>query len=189
MPSTGAVERDWRWVQIIKFEVVCARGPYLQAQWNISPDQRSRKIMRAEERVVRKRRGRPATGKTQYRPFDFRPKCVKMWTPGRQNNPMSRAAPKRFVGLSSWGSRVLNGLGPELGKLRSVRTPGQEIDRLGDPSATDGDRQLRKRRPQGTERVPRYSQRREDYALNRARPPRPRELPIRSPMYAPSCTP
>jgi hypothetical protein len=34
---------------------------------------------------------------------------------------MSRAAPKPSVGLWSWGSRVLNGLGPELTKLRKRR--------------------------------------------------------------------
>ena len=84
---------------------------------------------------------------------------------------MSRAAPKPSVGLWSWGSRVLNGLGPELTKLRKRRNwqARKSIGWVIRPQPTRNGNSASED-SQGTERVPRYAQQPEDHALNRREP-------------------
>jgi len=94
----------------------------------------------------------------------------EMWTPGRQDNPISGAAPKPSVGFWSWGSRVLDGLVPELTRLRKRRNwqARKSIGWVIRPQRI-GTASPQAKTPQGTERVPRYSQL-EDHALNLREP-------------------
>ena len=104
---------------------------------------------------------------------------------------MSRAAPKPSVGLWSWGSRVLNGLGPELTKLRKRRNwqARKSIVWVIRPQSTRNGNSASEN-SQGTERVPKYSQQRKDHALNLRDPAADLvDSTIWSPIYAPSCTP
>ena len=94
---------------------------------------------------------------------------VDAWSARQSDEPGRSEAIRRLVEL---GLASAQRTGARTNKAaKASELAGQEIDRLGDPSATDEERQLRKRRiPQGTERVPRYSQQREDYALNLREP-------------------
>jgi hypothetical protein len=66
---------------------------------------------------------------------------------GRPHRRTIRRAPKPSSGLSSWGLQAPSGQERVLRQLRKRQTiASQEIDRLGDPLATDEERQLRKRR-------------------------------------------
>jgi hypothetical protein len=97
--------------------------------------------------VVRKKRGRPATGQdpvTAIRLSSELRKNVDAWAAIQIDDPGRSEAIRRLVELGLASARRTGARTNKAAKASEMA--GQEIDRLGDPSATDEERQLRKRR-------------------------------------------
>jgi hypothetical protein len=97
--------------------------------------------------VVRKKRGRPATGQdpvTAIRLSSELRKNVDAWAASQIDDPGRSEAIRRLVELGLASARRMGARTNKAAKASEMA--GHEIDRLGDPSATDEQRQLRKRR-------------------------------------------
>jgi hypothetical protein len=67
--------------------------------------------------------------------------------PGQLNREINRPGPKLSFGLLSWGLETTHRRESLTNRAeKASEMAAQEIDRLSDPSATDEERQLRKRR-------------------------------------------
>ena len=101
----------------------------------------------SSKNVVRKRRGRPATGQdpvTAIRLSSELRENVDAWAARQSDEPGRSEAIRWLVEL---GLASAQRTGARTNKAaKASEMAGQEIDRLGDPSATDEERQLRKRR-------------------------------------------
>ena len=97
--------------------------------------------------VVRKQKGRPATGQdpvTAIRLSSEMRENVDAWSARQSDEPGRSEAIRRLVEL---GLASAQRTGARTNKAtKASELAGQEIDRLGDPTATDEERQLRKRR-------------------------------------------
>ena len=95
----------------------------------------------------KKRRGAPATGKGTLIGLPLEPELlarVDRWVASQKDGPSRLEAIRRLVEL---GLAVGPRAGVRTQKARkAAEMASQEIDRLGDPSATDEERQLRKGR-------------------------------------------
>ena len=97
--------------------------------------------------VVRKKRGRPATGQdpvTAIRLSSELRKNVDAWAAIQIDDPGRSEAIRRLVELGLASAQRAGVRSKKAAKASEMA--GQEIDRLGDSSATDEERQLRKRR-------------------------------------------
>src|SRR5262245_25267891 len=69
-----------------------------------------------------------------------------MWTPGQLNKATNLPGPKPSFGLLSWVFETTRRRESLTNRAaRASEMAAQEVDRLSDPSATDEERQLRKR--------------------------------------------
>ena len=96
---------------------------------------------------VRKQRGRPATGQdpvTAIRLSSEMRENVDAWSARQSDEPGRSEAIRRLVELGLASARRTGARTNKAAKASELA--GQEIDRLSDPSATDEERQLRKRR-------------------------------------------
>ena len=97
--------------------------------------------------IRRKKRGAPATGKGTLIGVRLEPGAlarVDRWAASQEDDPSRPEAIRRLVELGlalAQPARVRTKKAAQAAEMAS-----QEIDRLGDPSATDEERQLRKRR-------------------------------------------
>jgi hypothetical protein len=101
----------------------------------------------SSKNVVRKKRGRPATGQdpvTAIRLSSELRENVDAWAARQIDKPGRSEAIRRLVELGLASAHRAGARTKKAAKASEMA--GQEIDRLGDPLATDEERQLRKRR-------------------------------------------
>ncbi len=101
----------------------------------------------AHKNVLRKRRGRPATGQdpvTAIRLSSELRNEVDVWAAKQADKPSRSESIRRLVELGLASAQRAGARGKKAAKASEMA--GQEIDRLADPSATEEERQLRKRR-------------------------------------------
>jgi hypothetical protein len=97
--------------------------------------------------VKRKKRGRPATGTDPLVAARMAPELIRSiddWASHNTDGSRSEAI-RRLVELGLAGSQPMKGRSPKAAAKASDMA-GQQIDKLGDSSATNEERQQRKRR-------------------------------------------
>jgi hypothetical protein len=101
----------------------------------------------SHKNVLRKRRSRPATGQdpvTAIRLSSELRNEVDVWAAKQADKPSRSESIRRLVELGLASAQRAGARGKKAAKASEMA--GQEIDRLADPSATEEERQLRKRR-------------------------------------------
>jgi hypothetical protein len=94
-----------------------------------------------------KKRGRPATGRNPMIGLRVSPDLrerIERWATAQSDTPLLSEAIRRLVELGLASPRRTGARTNKAAKASEMA--GHEIDRLGDPSVTDQERQLRKRR-------------------------------------------
>ena len=102
----------------------------------------------SRKNVVRKKRGRPATGRdpvTAIRLSSELRENVDAWAARQTDKPDRSEAIRRLVELGLAGSQLMKRRSPKA-TSKAIDLAGQQIDKLADPSATAEEQQQRKRR-------------------------------------------
>ena len=102
----------------------------------------------SRKNVVRKKRGRPATGQdpvTAIRLSADKRERVDKWAAGEPDKPARSEAIRRLVELGLASTQPARP-SDKKAAYKASKLAGREIDRLGDQSATDDERESRKRR-------------------------------------------
>ena len=99
--------------------------------------------------VGRKKRGRPATGQDpvrRVRMSDALNDQIAAWAKRQPDGPSWSEAVRRLVELGLATAPKSRRPGAHSGAAKATEMAGKELDRLGDASATEEERQSRKRR-------------------------------------------
>jgi len=99
-------------------------------------------------KVVPRKRGRPATGRDPVTAIRLSPalrNSIDQWAKRQADKPPRSEAIRRLVELGLAGARPPPRPSPKVASKAS-ELAAQQIDQLADPSATDEERQTRKRR-------------------------------------------
>lgn len=105
-------------------------------------------LMRRKTVISRKKRGPPATGKGEPILVRVQPgglKRIDAWIAQQDDKPSRPEAVRRLVDLGLAGTQPIRRRSPKSASMASDLA-GKQIDKLSDPSATDEERQQRKRR-------------------------------------------
>jgi Arc/MetJ-type ribon-helix-helix transcriptional regulator len=98
--------------------------------------------------VKRKKRGRPATGKDPLIAARMPPELtagIDAWAEGQDDRPGRSEAIRRLIELGLAGAKTMPRQSSKAA-ARASNMAAEQIDKLGDLSATDEERQERKRR-------------------------------------------